>query len=309
MFEKILVTGGTGFIGRYVLDRLIRQGTCPVAAARRPAAASPDLDFVELDITDVRRVQEIVSSVRPDAVIHLAGIAGSQDPDGTRCHDINVTGTRNLLEALSQSNCEGIVMIGSAAEYGTQKTPFREIMSPLPASPYGRSKAEATALAMEMYAESGLPVTVLRVFTAYGIGQPEKMFLPLAINHALRGIPFAMTDGSQRRDHVHVEDVADAVVAALETDDAVGRIINIGSGTGVKLATIAEKVWELSHADPSLLTVGEPGPDPDSRLDTEADISLAKKLLNWSPKIPLFDTSSEAGGLTRMFSHMRDKLR
>jgi UDP-glucuronate 4-epimerase len=307
VFERVLVTGGTGFIGRYILERLSGAGIRPLVTARQNRAnTSGRFDLVELDLTDSARVAEVVNAYRPQAAIHLAGVSGSQDPDGKLCRDINVTATKSLLLELDRTGCERIVMIGSAAEYGAQATPFREDMVPMAVSAYGRSKAEATAIAMAMNAASGFPVTVLRVFTAYGFGQPETMFLPQAITRALRGERFVMTDGSQRRDHVYVEDVADAIFRTLTANGAIGRVINIGSGRGLRLSHVAERVCEICGVDKGLLTIGDPSPDEDSRLDTEADITLAKEILDWSPQTEFVARSGNEGGLNKMIAQMRE---
>lgn len=309
VFDRVLITGGTGFIGRYVLDRLVDFGIRPLVTIRKDPAVVPDqVDLLETDLTDTAKVTEIVNTYRPQAAIHLAGVTGSQDTSGRLCHEVNVTATKGLLAALERAGCDRVVMIGSAAEYGSQSTPFQEDMEPMPVSHYGRSKAEATAAALGMNKASGFPVTVLRVFTAYGLGQPGKMFLSRAISCALRGQPFEMTPGSQRRDHVFVADVADAVIKTLGNDEAIGKIINIGTGNAVRLSELAEAVWERCGADRGMLTVGNASQDADSKFDTEADITLAKTLLNWSPRTQLLSGSRNDDGLDLMIRRMRETM-
>jgi nucleoside-diphosphate-sugar epimerase len=289
VFERVLVTGGTGFLGSYVLKRLGKAV------------------LVQLDLTDEQATSEVIRSYRPQAVLHLAGVTGSGDPEGKRCHAINVTATRNLLRALDETRCERIVMVGSASEYGSQLTPFSEEMDAMPITKYGASKAEATRIALEMHGKSGLPVTVLRVFSAYGYRQPKSMFLTQAITHALRGERFEMTDGSQRRDFVYIDDVAEAIIRALYSENVEGRIINVGSGHSYPLADVAKVIWNQCQADPDLIALGVRSKTGDDNADTEADITLAGQLLEWRPRVPFLNTSEVEGGLARMIRQMKSE--
>ena len=135
---------------------------------------------------------------------------------------------------------------------------------------------------------------VLRVFTAYGYGQPDKMFFSQLLRHALLRDNFRMSDGLQRRDLVYVSDVVDAVIAAIDSTRAVGRTINIGSGRAIALRDLAERVWKVCGAPADMLEIGTLTKSSDDSFDTEADISLAGELLDWRPSTP-FIGDAEAG--------------
>lgn len=303
---RILVTGGTGFIGRYVVDLLIADGSRPlVATFNETVSGNPNIDLIELDLTNEAEINDLIRSYKPQIVLHLAGITGNADPTGKIYHDINFTGTANLLMALEKNGADRVVMLGSASEYGNQPTPFREDMPTRPVSHYGISKAMASQFAIEMHALNNFPVTILRVFTAFGLGQPDKMFFSQLLKHAMANRHFNMSDGLQKRDFVHVDDVVGAIKASMTADKAVGRIINIAGGKGIALRDLARHVWKMFGADDDRLHIGSREKTGDDRFDTEADISLAAEILNWRPGRPILSESGEGSGLTETIRKMQ----
>lgn len=304
--KRILVTGGTGFIGRYVVDLLVSDGIRPlVTTFNETVADNPDVDFVEVDLTDAAKINALIESYKPQIVLHLAGVTGNSDPTGKIYHDINFTGTVNLLKALEKTGVTRVIMLGSAAEYGNQPIPFREDMPTNPVSHYALSKAKANQFALDMNAANGFPVTILRVFTAYGVGQPDKMFCSQLIKHGLLNRHFKMSDGLQKRDFVHVEDVAAAINASMTSGNTVGRIINIAGGKGIALRDLAQHVWKICGADDDRLAIGSLEKVGDDSFDTEADISLAAEILNWQPGPAIVSESGESPALTETIRRMR----
>ncbi len=309
-FERILVTGGTGFIGRNVVARLIADGYRPVIAQ---FGAIPDtfahadkVEVTNLDLRDVTSVAKLLDDLRPQLVVHLAGVTGHSDPEGRLCNDINYAATADLLDRLAQNNVTKVVMIGSAAEYGQQSTPFFESMPDDPHSAYAVSRSRATRHAMSLALTKGLPVTVLRLFSVYGIGQPANMFLPQLIEHAVAGRRFEMTGGRQLRDFVHVEDVALAILQAASSSTASGQVINIAGGEGHRLSTVAKTVWSYCEAAPDLLEIGSTVARGDDAFDTLADIRLAKAILDWYPIRKFITNDVPDEGLIGMIEAMRE---
>ena len=311
VFERILVTGGTGFIGRHMVRRLLSDGHRPLVSVSNGENSvqilPAGIDTVELDVTDAAQVQRLVNSYRPSFVIHLAGTTGHNDPNGEKCRSMNLEATITLVDALCETDLKRLVLIGSAAEYGNQPVPFREDMQLLPSSHYGRSKAEANLYALGKWSTTGFPVTVLRVFTAFGIGQPQKMFLSQLISNAVSNTPFEMSDGLQKRDFVYIDDVVDAIVRSLDTEAAIGKSINIGSGHGIRLRDLARAVWAACGSDPDVLRIGARPKSGDEAFDTEADIQLAEQILAWKPGAQIVGDNKPGSVLSKVISGMKSQ--
>ncbi|MBK8467147.1 MAG: NAD(P)-dependent oxidoreductase [Chloracidobacterium sp.] len=301
---RILVTGGTGFIGRYVVDLLSSDGLDPLVTTFNETTPNA----VNVDLTHVEQVNDLVQSYKPKIVLHLAGVTGNADPTGSIYDEVNFKGTVNLLKAIEKTGVTRVILLGTAAEYGDQPTPFCEDMPGKPISHYAVSKAKANQFALDLHAANGFPVTILRVFTAYGLGQPHKMFFPQLVTCGLLNKHFKMSDGLQKRDFIFVEDVAAAIVQSITAENAIGRIINIAGGQGVALRDVARKVWEICSADDDLLDIGAREKSGDDVFDTEADISLAAEILNWRPGPGILSEPDDFSRLKETIRKMKHEI-
>ncbi len=293
--ERVLITGGSGFIGRAVVKSMISKGLRPLSLDRNASEdeSNGEFDIARIDLTNRAAVGNLINDYRPNLVIHLAGVNVRDDETGKLNDETNFESTVSMLEQLLAVGTRKLVMLGTAAEYGDNPTPFREEMKPRPISSYAVSKAKASAFATDFSSRTKFDVTVLRVFTAYGPGQPRNMFISQLVRHALLNEYFNMSDGLQRRDFVFIDDVVSSLLLSSVSKRAQGRIVNVGSGRAIPLVEAANYVWDACGADPSKLLIGSRQKFSDDSFDTEADISLAKELLDWRPKID-FETGIEA---------------
>ena len=302
---KILVTGGTGFIGGNFLSFLTKKKIRPFVFTRDTNSLKiknelkEKVNPVECNLMNFGEVENWISENRPQTIFHLAGATLLDDPTGKTCYDLNYEATLNLFRVLRDKQVRRVVMITTADEYGNQPTPFLETMKTRPISDYAISKSKAVEAALKLYQESAFPVVILRIFTTYGYGQPEKMFLSQLIRHALLEKEFQMTDGLQKRDFVYIADVVEALFNAGITPGVEGEVINIASGKSFRLCEVAEKVWQICGTDERLLKIGARFKPSHEGFDTEGDISKAKKMLKWQPQVSFDEGLAEMIDLTR----------
>ena len=306
--ENVVVTGASGFIGSHLVRELVSTGCKPVLLTRelendgRLNMLDEELLWVRLDLTETNSVREFFRNSKPRVLIHLAGTRGRGDVRGAQvaCDELNFRATIDLLRAAMAARVQRIVIVGSAEEYGNQPGPQLEALPIKATSAYGISKARATEQVMRMHAEAGCPVVIVRPFSVYGPGQPSDMFIAEAVAAAVRNVEFRMSHGDQKRDLIFVGDLVRGLVAAASAPDVEGCMINLGSGQTHSLRDVARRIWEISGAQSPLLIGGRQAAS-EELYDSWADITLARKLLQWEPRITL------ESGLEQTIAHARQK--
>jgi nucleoside-diphosphate-sugar epimerase len=292
--KKVVVTGGAGFIGSNVVDKLVEKGyevhVLDNMVAGNKENLNPKAIFHEADIRNLDKIKPIINE--STYVFHLAALPRVQDSieKPIETDEANVRGTLNVLVAAKEAGVKKVVFAASAAAYGDQTVlPLIETMPPMPKSPYGLHKVigeQYLKLFSEIY---NLPTVSLRFFNVYGPRQSAQGSYPLVIAKFLdlkrQDKPLTITgDGKQTRDFVHVYDIAEANILAAESETVgKGEVINIGSGKNYTVNEIAQMI-------------GGPIEYIEARLEpqnTLADITLAKTLLGWKPKISIEDGIKE----------------
>jgi UDP-glucuronate 4-epimerase len=295
--QRILVTGGAGFIGSHTVERLLARGDQPVvldnfndfydpAIKRANVARFPSVPVVVGDIRDRALVDALFAEQRFDGVIHLAAMAGVrpsvQDP--LLYEDVNVRGTMVLLEAARRQPGVRFVFASSSSVYGARdRSPFREDDDiPRPVSPYAATKRAGELIAYTYHHLFAVPVACLRFFTVYGPRQRPEMAIAKFSAAIERGeaIPF-YGDGSTRRDYTYIDDIVDGVVAAYDRCQGY-EIFNLGESATTSLSelvdALARALGREARLDRQPL---QPGDVP----LTCADVSKAVRLLGYAPKV------------------------
>jgi UDP-glucose 4-epimerase len=291
---NFLVTGGAGFLGAALSNRLARQGhnvrVLDDLSAGEPGRLVPEVHFTRGDINDRPMLWTLLQEV--DCVYHLA--AKVSVPESILFprdyNTVNVGGTVTLMEAARDAHTKRVVLISSGAVYGEQGIPeIKETVIPQPRSPYAVSKIAAEYYTRTIGAIAGIESVCLRVFNAYGPGQritaSHPPIIPNFLKQALNnGTLVIHGDGNQTRDYVYVDDVVNAMVSAGTVLGIDQEVINIGSGVETSVRELANKVITLTGTKPE--EVYNPRLSGGiSRIS--ADINLAGKLLNYTPLIPL----------------------
>jgi nucleoside-diphosphate-sugar epimerase len=284
MKEKVLVTGGTGFIGSHLVEALIKENYEVVvldnlSQGRRewlPSQAS----FMEGDITDVQVCKEAVKGV--SAVFHLAAMSrvAPSIEKFEFCTEQNIIGTQNLLIASRDAKVKKFIYSGSSSYYGDNEPPYHEDQVPGCLNPYALSKYVGEQFCLMFTRIYNLPTVVLRYFNVYGPRQPREgsyaLVLGVFLDSWKKNKPLIIHgDGSQRRDFVHVRDVVQANIKAYQSQ-ASGIVCNIGSGSNISIKEVADLI-----SSNQVITDRRAG---DAKI-TIADITNAKKYLHWEPKI------------------------
>jgi len=289
--KRILVTGGTGFIGKQVVSHLIKQNPvlCIIDKNIKEKFEYQNAEHHEADIYDKNILKKIVNDFCPDYIIHLAANNSHEDnPEVAKdIERTNIHGTRNLLEATKEIPYKRFIFLSSGEAYFGNKVPFREGMEVKGPTAYSRSKIESEKDCREFIEKYKKPIVILRASIVYGPGQKAQMFIPSIIESAMKKIEFSMTPGEQTRDFIFVYDLVDAIIKACMEERAIGETINIGSGIPVKLLDVT-KVAESLIPDLNK-KIGAKKYRENELFEYYFDISKAKTILNWSPKHELKD--------------------
>ena len=296
MSDRLLVTGATGFLGRWVL-RHWRQAHEDVelwATSEQPPPDDRPADaYRQVDLHDAAAVRELVEECRPAQVLHLAARIVAPELDDLLA--VNVEGTRHLYDALCQASIEDlrVVQVGSAALYGPIEEgdlPIAEAQPLRAVTPYAVSKARQDELAGEMHERLGLPVIRARVFNMLGPGQGDTL-VPMTFVRQFRDIQAGRAseiktgDTSTRRDFVDVRDVVAALDALLQRG-LPGAAYNVASGRDVSIQEVLDELRRISGVDAPVVRAAD-------RLRThdtprvQADVSAIARATAWRAKISL----------------------
>jgi UDP-glucose 4-epimerase len=289
--SKAIVTGGAGFIGSHVADKLIEAGH-EVAVVDNLLLGKKEFvnkkaKFYKADIRDLGKLKKIFKGA--DVVFHLAADprlpVSIEDPATT--HEINVTGTLNVLIAAKECGVKKVIFSSSCTVYDANgEIPFNELTSTLGSiSPYGLHKLMGEQYFRLFHQLYGLKTICLRYFNVFG---PRKlstgaypMVIPIFLSQRKTGKKLTIVgDGTATRDYVHASDVAEANIKAWQSDINDGRGINIGSGRQISINEIAKMIGGPAENIP---------PRPGEMKFVEANIDQAKLLLGWAPKVKFED--------------------
>lgn len=306
MNKNILVTGGAGFIGSHLVERLLGEGGWNVTviddlndfnspeikrANLRPLLENADFQFIEADIRDREKLNKIFSENSFDVIAHLAARAGVRPSllEPFLYYQTNVNGTLNLLELAKEHGIKQFVFGSSSSVYGVNgKVPFSEedrIHQPI--SPYASTKAAGELMCHTYSHLYDIRTVCLRFFTVYGARQRPDLAIHKFSKLISEGKPIQMFgDGTTRRDYTYIDDIIQGVCAAIDYDASMHEVFNLGESQTIELSRLIE-LLETSLGKKAIIDRQpmQPGDVP----ITYADISKAKKLLGYDPTTKIED--------------------
>jgi UDP-glucose 4-epimerase len=293
---RFLVTGGAGFLGSALSNRLVAEGhevrVIDNLTAGDPARLDQAVLFERGDVADIPKLWTLLQDVK--CVYHLA--ARVSVPESMKYprdyNHVNVGGTVSVMEAMRDAGVQRVVLASSGAVYGEQpERPLREDMNPVPDSPYAVSKLSAEIYVRTIGGLWGIETLALRIFNAYGPGQQlpasHAPVIPRLLKAAQTGASLVIFgDGSNTRDFVYVDDVVDALAAAAIAPNVDRQVINVGSGVETSLSDLVKTIQDITgHAAEPLYNPGQMA----GVRHMQADIARAQQLLGFAPRTALLD--------------------
>jgi nucleoside-diphosphate-sugar epimerase len=288
---KFLCTGGNGFIGGHLVDRLVEAGYKVSVVDNLSGSVKYVNDhttFLYKNLDTPEDVRDFNCPIHKfDYIFHLAAIPrvmkSIKEPHTT--NDVNINGTLNMLEWARKTKVKKFIFVSSSSVYGDQEIPLKENMVCKPKSPYGLQKRTGEEYCRLYYELFGLESVIIRPFNVYGPRMDLKSEYAGVIGRFLyqKSRQQRLTicgDGSQTRDFTYVGDVTKALMYCIEKPVAGAEIINIGSGNNISVSFIAKIIGGEYNYIP---------PRPNEPKNTLADITKAKELLGWSPDIRIND--------------------
>lgn len=287
--KSVLITGGTGFIGRHATSWGSTMGADIHTISTGEGTGIKSCHH-RVDLTNRATVFDLLRSIRPDAVIHLAGAGVAHGPGSLESIlQTNVMGTTNLLDAVQACGSPPVVMAGSGAEYAPQARPTVESDEIAPISAYGASKAAASVCA-RFYSRT-MNIRLLRLFNVYGPGERVPRIAPYIIACAKSGVPADLTACEQVRDYAYVGDIAEALWRALASpmEGRLTNIFNVGTGNAMPLRAFVECLRDLllvQGLEPTI-RFGSLAYRDDEAMMYAPNVTRFKEAFHWLPTTPI----------------------
>ncbi len=291
--SKIIVAGGSGFIGRNLIVDLLTNGYEVISISKNEAKVKNKMKGVHYifhDLCNPINIQNFEILKNINSIINCSGYINHQNffNGGQAVFNDHFKSIISLTKLAIDLKIESFVHIGSSDEYGKNLSPIEENVREDPISPYALGKLNSTHFLQQCFKQNILNPVILRPFLVFGEKQNRDRFLPFLINNCIEDNKFNVTKGEQIRDYLYIKDFNKAVINSIGNKKAYGEVINIASGIPITIKEVIKQTVEIiGSGKPNFgginYRIGE-------SMELYANINKAKKLLNWEPKYEFKDS-------------------
>ncbi len=295
MKKKILILGGTGFIGFHLAKKALKKGFYVSSISKHnpiPKRFLRDVEYIKLNISNSNAIKKKIKG-NFQYIVNLTGYVNHSDK--ILAYKTHYLGCKNISNFFLKKKIKKFVQVGSSMEYGLAKSPQKETFVCKPKSVYGRAKYLSTKYLLNLYKKKNFPVTVIRPYQVYGPKQDLNRFIPIVINCCKNQKDFPCSHGRQYRDFLYIDDLIDAIFLILENQRVKGEIFNVGFGKPRRIKNIIKKIVKyFNSGNPQF---GKIQLRKEEQIKNYPDLSKIKKILKWKPKVNFSD------GLKKTIEH------
>lgn len=291
MKKKILIVGGTGFLGYHLAKKCIEKGWNVTSISTSKPKKIRFLSKIKYLIFDISKKKLIKKLIKYDYdyVVNFGGYVNHNEK--LKTYKSHYIGCKNLVDFFLDKKIESFIQIGSCVEYGYNKSPQNENkvfdINKLK-STYGKAKLSAANYLLKKYEEQNFPCTILRLYLVFGPRQDFNRFIPSVIKGCLEDSLFPCSSGNQFRDFLYVDDLINAILKCFKNKNSKGEIINIGSGNPMQIKKIVLLIQSIiKRGKPNF---GKIKLRKDEILNLFPDIKKAKIKINWKPQSNFFES-------------------
>ncbi len=281
--NKILIIGGTGFLGYHLAKYCLKKKFKVTSISKnspKPFRFLKKVHYIKCDISKKKLLEKKLNT-NFDYVVNFGGYVDHTNKQKTfKSHFL---GAKILGNVFINKKIKKFIQIGSSMEYGRTRSPQKENYKCKPESTYGTSKFMATQYFLNLNVQNNFPVTILRLYQVYGPYQDLNRLIPIVINSCKDNKNFPCSNGKQLRDFLFVDDLVRAIFITLKKKEAIGKIINIGSGNPIKIKKIIIKI--RNHFKKGNPLFGRIKLRKEELLKIYPDLKNAKNILNWKSRV------------------------
>lgn len=284
MVNRILIIGGTGFIGHHLAKVCIKKKMKVTSISKTLPSKERHVKkvrYIKCLIEKKSEIKKKLNNKKFDFIVNLGGDVDHNDKKKT--YSSHYIGCKNLADYFLKKKIKLFLQVGSSSEYGKIKSPQKESSITNPKKIYGKSKLKASSYLLNLYKKKKFPCTILRLYQVYGPGQDYNRFIPIVIRACKNDLEFPCSSAIQKRDFLYIDDLINCFFNFFKNSkNSEGRIFNIGLGKPIKLMNIIKKIKNTMNGGKPLfgkikLRIDEPK-------IIYPDISLVKNLIKWKPE-------------------------